>query len=672
MLIMFYKLAFHNVRKSFRDYIIYFLTLTFGVCLFYVFNSMDSQSEMLDITSGQHDILIVLSRVMEVVSVFISVILGFLVLYANQYLMKRRKKEFGIYLSLGMKKQRVSFILVCETFLIGIVALTVGLIIGVFASQGLSVVTAKLLETSIKRFYFTFSQAACIKTIVYFGVIFILVMLFNTLIVSRLKLIDLMNGAKKNEVLKVQHIGLSVVIFIISLICLGFAYYFIIENGLVELDWRLIASLILGSIGTFLFFMSLSGFLLKLVQMKKSVYLRGLNMFVLRQINSKIRTTFISMTIICLMLLIAIGTLSCGMAAADAMTGSIEEASPYNASFSNLEMKQDQETIENLLRQAGVDLDSYIEKGATVHGYQTEEFTYGVVTKTVSDEIKSKSSYIGGIKDSPIKVVPLSEYNNCLELLGQKPITLKDNEYAASCTNDDMMPVMEDVVEQSTKVQLKGETLKLGYHTLLNYSLENATLAVDIGTIIVPDRFVDSLHLQTEAYNVMYKKSVKDCEDKFVQMIENTFEDKETPYWSFSTREGLKEGGMGIRTVAAYFVLYIGIIFLITCAAILAIQQLSEASDNVERYKLLNKLGVESEMMTHSLFIQILIYFLMPLLLALVHSYVAVRVASNVIKVFGHFDILNSIIFTGFVVVLVYGTYFILTYVVSKNIIKSK
>ena len=326
---MFFKLALKNVTKSIRDYTIYFLTLTFGVCLFYIFNSIDSQTAMLKINETQGNIIKSLTQMINYVSVFISVILGFLVVYANQFLIKRRKKELAIYMTLGMAKGKISRILILETLLIGVFSL----LVGVFASQGLSVVTARLFEVDLKAFTFTFSVQAFYKTILYFGIIFLIVMVFNTVSISKYKLIDLLNASKKNQKMRFNHLWISVTLFFVSVACLGVAYHLIIENGMMELNTQFTVSIVLGCVGTLLFFLSLSGFLLRVVQSNKKLYFKNLNMFVLRQINSKINTTFVSMSVICIMLLVTIGTLSTGMGLANVLTKDLKSVTPYDATY---------------------------------------------------------------------------------------------------------------------------------------------------------------------------------------------------------------------------------------------------------------------------------------------------------------------------------------------------
>ncbi len=337
---MFSNLAVKNVKKSIKDYLIYFLTMTFGVCLFYMFNSIDSQTSMMQLSTAQCNYIDALIKLIDSLSVFISVILGLLIVYANQFLIRRRKKELGIYMTLGMNKSKISMMIVFETLIIGVFALVVGLLLGVFASQGLSVLTAKMFKAALTNFYFIFSVNAFYKTLVYFGIIFLVVMAFNTISISRLKLIDLINAQRKNEDIKIRSLYLSVFIFIISVCCLGTAYYLIIKNGMFEYNLEFAGSIILGSIGTLLFFFSLSGFLLRVVQSNKKLYYKKLNMFVLRQINSKINTTFVSMSVICIMLLLTIGALSSGMSLSSVLSQDLDKKTPYDVSFIYMGQKE--------------------------------------------------------------------------------------------------------------------------------------------------------------------------------------------------------------------------------------------------------------------------------------------------------------------------------------------
>ncbi|BBF44704.1 probable ABC transporter [Lachnospiraceae bacterium KM106-2] len=672
---MFCKIAINNVKKSIKDYLIYFMTLTFGVCLFYVFNSIETQQQMLQLTKSQYEIMEVLVKVMGTLSIFISVILGFLILYANKFLMKRRHREFGIYMSLGMDKRRVSRILMIETLLIGIASLAVGIVIGIFASQGLSAVTAKLMNTGIKKFYFTFSMDAALKSMLYFGIIFIFVMIFNTVIVSKYKLINLLYSNRKNEAHQMKNIWISVILFIVSIFCIGFAYRCILHNKMMSLDSEFWKAIGFGAVGTFLFFFSLSGFLLKAIQMKKNLYYRNLNMFILRQLNSKINTTFISMTLISLMLLVTMGTLSSGIGVANALTDGIDASNPFDANFMYYinHDKHPEQTIVEGLKKDGLDISKFAKEYNEVVFYVDPSLTYSkLFTKDMNAQKEIGEAFLNMNKAS-INIYSLSNYNKSLEMQGLEPITLKENEYALTCNFLKMKNLMKKIVKADQTITFKDKTYKLGHSQLIESTIENTTMQQDMGSIILPDSAVKGLIPNYRNLVINYNHKMSDSEVR--EYVNNFYKDhnrSERPYDFFSTKIETHEDGAGIKTVAAYFVLYIGIIFLITCAAILALQQLSESSDNVERYQLLSKLGVEKKMMNRALYIQIFIYFMLPLALSIVHSIVGISVANNVIEVFGKVDVANNSIFTAIIVVVIYGGYFIATCIGSKGIIKVK
>lgn len=365
---MYFKLSLRNIRRSLKDYTIYFLTLVFAVCIFYTFNSIESQKLLLDLSEYQGSTFTTISMAITVVSVFISFILGFLIIYANNFLIKRRKKELGVYMTLGMERKSISRILFAETLLIGFISLGVGLFLGVLLSQCLSIVTAKMFSVKLLSFKFIFSESAFIKTIVCFGLIYIIILLFNSRSINKVKLIDLIYASRKNEETKVIGLKISVVLFILSVITNISAYVILIKGGAAAITVTMFICVILGIIGTFLFFMSLTGFLLKLVQSSKRYYFKKLNMFLLRQINSKINTNFISMSFICLMLFLAICTLSGGLGINFAVSSQGKELTPHDATVQDEINKTD---IEKVFMDANIDLNKFTSKFSAYKQYNS-------------------------------------------------------------------------------------------------------------------------------------------------------------------------------------------------------------------------------------------------------------------------------------------------------------
>lgn len=205
------KLIFRNVCKNIRDYLIYFLTLTLSVSLFYAFNSISDQPAFSNMGMTGTLLYRQLGIMLSTLSTMIAVVLAFLILYANQFLLKRRKKELGVYMMLGMKKGRISRLFAGETLCVGIIALGTGLLLGFFFSQGFSLIALRLFAINLEKFRIVFSAGALRQTVLCFTIIFFIVMLFNIRSVTNVKLIDLLTDGRKNESMQTENRILSLI-----------------------------------------------------------------------------------------------------------------------------------------------------------------------------------------------------------------------------------------------------------------------------------------------------------------------------------------------------------------------------------------------------------------------------------------------------------------------------
>lgn len=657
---MYFKLAAKNIKKSVRDYAIYFLTLVFGVCIFYTFNSIKSQSVMMELTALKANAFELTNAVIGIASVLISFILGFLIVYANNYLIKRRKKEFGIYMTLGMENKSLSRIIFVETMLIGVISLGIGLVCGVLLSQGISIFTAKLFKTDITKFAFIFSKDAFIRTIICFGLIYLVVLIFNSYFVKKVQLIDLLNGARKNENLKVKNIWISVVIFLISITMIGIAYYMVLKAG-VAVVFNIVP-IILGFIGTFLFFFSLSGFLLKILQANKKHYLKDLNMFVLRQINSKINTTFISMSFICLMLFVAICTFSGGLGITKAMNIDLDDLTQFDASF----WTYDTEDIIGVINEQYGGLDPIIEEKSQYTNYNTET-TY---SKFIDQETMEKNkNHYPIFVDDKIKAIKLSDFNSVMRMLGKDEIVLEENEYYAFGDIPDLIKDIQESMNRGTNVIINGNELKPANYEVVEVTTYNSTMKDNLCTFVVNDSLVNGLEVSMANLNIKFNCSEEEAENFINNNLRSVDREGKIPVYGMTKNE-LRDNSIGLGAMISYLAIYIGIVFLITSAAVLALQQLCESADNSYRYELLKKIGVDDEMIKRSLFYQIGIYFMVPLSLAIVHAIVGLKISGDIVSIFGNANMLKYILYTMIAVVLIYGGYFIATYNGAKKIIK--
>ena len=666
------KISFRNVKRSFKDYTIYFLTLTFAVCIFYAFNSISSQQVMINVTKSQKEIMKVLSSIISATSVFVSIILGFLIIYANNFLIKRRKKEIGVYMTLGMSKKKISSLLVRETFLIGLISLVVGLGLGVVISQGLSLFTTRLFDINVSKYNFIFSYDAAAKTILYFGIIFILVMLFNTVSISRYKLIDLLRANRKNEVLKIKKPKVSFAIFILALLITGIAYILILKDGLTGSINIVNIAIILGILGTFLFFLSLSGFLISVLQKGEKFYLNKLNMFVLRQINSKVNTTYVSMSLIALMLFLTTTLLSTGFSFKNSMEKSLEMATPYDVTFYSFD-DRDRGSVDpkEALDKVGFNYKDKFKDYLSYNIYNDKDNRINqYIGNYVNDKIKKNLNNYG----PKLECIKISDFNKLRQMSGEDTFNLKDNEVIIVSNFNEYSQAVNKFLQNNRTMKIGDKTYSIVNKKALTDNLETSGFNTRTMLAVVPDEDINYMEVSTKYFSGNFKVDSDENEDEIYDLLREFTGGKYNDYGLLlgQTRKQAYDSNLGLSTTILYIGIYMGIIFLISSAAVLALQQLSEASDNIERYAILKKIGTSSKLINKSILSQIGIYFLMPLGLAIIHSIVGITVVSNTLSAFGESNILIPSIITATAIIIIYGGYFIATYLGYKNIIKNK
>lgn len=675
---MLFKLSFKNIRKSFKDYSIYFLTLVLGVAIFYMFNSLDSQQAMLVVSKSQQSIIELMINMLSYISVFVAIILALLIVYANNFLINRRKKEFGIYMTLGMGKRQISKIILVETFFVGLISLIVGLIIGIFASQFMSVFVAKLFEANMKKFEFIFSKESCIKTCIYFAIMYFTVMIFNTMTISRYKLINLLNASKKNEKVKVKNPIISAFIFAIACIILGVAYWKVTKDvSSLNSAQKLLAPILLGVLGTFLVFGSVSGFLLQIIQAKKSIYLKETNMFVLRQINNKVNTMVVSMSVICLMLFMTITILSSSVSLRNTMQRDLKEMTPVDINLYKNNTENSKESIQKILSDNGFNL-NLLKDVIEIPIYSCDNLTCADFFGSHINEIQEQYPFYNF--NAKEQIVKISDYNKIAKEYGFETYSIKDDEYIVICDYDGMITMRNKVLQKENSLKIVGKTLKPKYKECKDGYIFMSASHTNTGIIVVPDscEFSEDMKAQdilVANYNATKDEEKEKIEEEFVgdesELVKNL--NVNNIELEGITKIAIIEGSIGVSTIIIFIAIYLGIIFLIASSAILALKQLTDSSDNKQRYSILRKIGCDEKMINHALGKQIGIFFGFPLILAIIHSVFGIKFVLLVLSGLADTkELIPSIIITVLFMGVIYGAYFVATYIGSKNIIKEE
>lgn len=722
------KLAWGNVRRAGRDYLVYLLTLTLGVTVFYAFNTVSMQADIAGIK--EEGLSELMGGMLGYLTYFLAGVMAFLMVYANNFIMKRRKKEFGLYQVLGMRRGRVATIMALETVFVSVGAFVAGIVLGVGLSQLMTFFTASLFKMQIADFHFFFSVHAFNLTLACMLVMFVLTLLLNLRAVRRTKLIELMGAERRNESIKTRNPWIAIAIFVVGVVLVGVAYYRLLRDGfpLTATDTKLQEAMnqfgittAMVTVGTFALFWGLSGMLIKLLQSLRSVYWRGLNMFTVRQLSAKVNTVCFSMGVIAMILFLAITSVTCGMSIANVMNENLERYNPVDVSQTYVyytpetldyykEYVNPSEADRMVLADTTVDLyaawhgerksaDNNDETGKKVNiadvagehvqidsylsytlGGSDPSVTAGEMCKAMGEKLP-KALEGSNADDMGLFVTPASQYNKLRQMMGEEPVSIGRDQYLLTCD------MGGELVDMYTKYMAGGYALTLGGHTLKpatdksdedTAAIANSGMGSNPGTVVVADELLSQLNLQPYASNLLvnYKQGMdvtKADESIKYTMLDNLLVDgKEPGSWGvFITRSELYTQAAQMNGMISYLAIYIGFVLVVACAAILSIQQLSNVADGSRSYRVLAQIGCDDRQIRHSVMAQQAVFFLFPLVVGLAHSFVALKVIIELVSTFGNMSIGGTVGLTCAIFLAAYGGYFLVTYLMSAGMVQA-
>lgn len=729
------KLAWGNVRRAGRDYLVYLLTLTLGVTVFYAFNTISMQVDIAGI--DEEGLAQVVGSILGDLTYFLAGVMAFLMVYANNFIMKRRKKEFGLYQVLGMGRGRVATITALETVIVSVVAFVAGIVLGVGLSQLMTFFTASLFKTQIANFHFFFSVHAFNLTLACMLVMFVLTLLLNLRAVRRTKLIELMGAERRNESIKTRNPWIAIAIFAVGVVLVGVAYYRLLRDGfpLTATDSKLQEAMnqfgittAMVTVGTFALFWGLSGMLIKLLQSLRSVYWRGLNMFTVRQLSAKVNTVCFSMGVIAMILFLAITSVTCGMSIANVMNENLERYTPADMSQTYIyytpetldyykEYVNPSEADRMVLADSTVDLysawhgdpwhgdrkgksaDNNDETGKKVSiadvagehvqidsylsyplGGSDPSVTPSEMCKTMGEKLPR--AFGGSNADTMgLFVTPASQYNKLRQMMGEEPVSIGLDQYLLTC---DMGGDLGDLY---TKYMAGGHTLTLGGHELKpatdksdkdTAAIANSATSSNPGTVVVANELLSQLKLQPYSSSLLvnYKQGMDTTEaDESIKytVLDNLLVDgKEPGSWGiFIIRSEMYTQAAQMNGMISYLAIYIGFVLVVACAAILSIQQLSNVADGSRSYRVLAQIGCDDRQIRHSVMAQQAVFFLFPLAVGLAHSFVALKVIIELVSTFGDMSIGGTVGLTCAIFLAAYGGYFLVTYLMSTGMVRA-
>lgn len=723
------KLAWGNVRRAGRDYLVYLLTLTLGVTVFYAFNTVSMQVDIAGI--DEKGLAQVMGSMLGDLTYFLAGVMAFLMVYANNFIMKRRKKEFGLYQVLGMGRGRVATIMALETVIVSVVAFVVGIVLGAGLSQLMTFFTASLFKTQIANFHFFFSVHAFNLTLACMLVMFVLTLLLNLRAVRRTKLIELMGAERRNESIKTRNPWIAIAIFAVGVVLVGVAYYRLLRDGfpLTATDSKLQEAMnqfgittAMVTVGTFALFWGLSGMLIKLLQSLRGVYWRGLNMFTVRQLAAKVNTVCFSMGVIAMLLFLAITSVTCGMSIANVMNENLERYNPVDVSQTYVYYTPDTFDYYKEYVNPSDEADRMVPADTTVdlypawHGRDSSADNNDETGKKVDIadvagehvQIDSYLSYPFGSSNPSVTpsemckimgeklpkafggsnadtmglfVTPASQYNKLRQMMGEEPVHIGHDQYLLTCD------MGGELVDLYTKYMAGGHALTLGGHTLKpatdksdedTAAIANSAMGSNPGTVVVADELLSQLNLQPYSSSLLvnYKQGMDTTEAdesiKFTLLDDLLVDGKKPGSWgTFITRSEMYTQAAQMNGLISYLAIYIGFVLVVACAAILSIQQLSNVADGSRSYRVLAQIGCDDRQIRHSVMAQQAVFFLFPLAVGLAHSFVALKVIIELVSIFGNMSIGGTVGLTCAIFLAAYGGYFLVTYLMSAGMVQA-
>lgn len=669
---MLFNLSRKNFKKSIRDYSVYFFTLILGVAVFYIFNAIETQTAMMEVTKAKVEIIDMMNSALEAVSIFVSFILGYLIVYASRFMLKKRKKEFAVYLTLGMKKTQISGMLWIETVFMGIISLGVGLLVGIGLSQFMSLFVSKIFEADLSKFVFTVSGKAIVKSVFYFLVIYIVVMILNTWEISRARLIRFLTAEKKKEKNILKNPILSVLIFILAWVILGYAYHNVTGNAqalTTEVD--VFTQIILGIIGTFLVFWSVSGFFAAMAGKVSKVYYKGLNSFAVGEISNKLNSMVVSATIICLLLFMTVCIITSVFTRKAYKDKLVDELAPMDISMEKV-VGEDHKSIEDVFEEKKISMDAFCDI-TEAYSFNSEEITNAAVLGNYL--LENMDKYGQEYANTPVEVMKVSDYNKFAEMYNKKTYSLKENEYLIVANQESSVKLFNSGLKENQEISFQGRTYHAKETVCQDGFMMMSYEKYNMGILLLPDEVDLS---QCSQYRNYIAANYKNDSKKFRTMVDKQISNNMKHSWEATypvvtaTRSNIIDDSIGTSAMYIFLGMYLGISFLLSGAAILSLKVLSDAADSKDKYEILRKLGCEERKIRAVVWKQNSMFFGLPVLVASIHSIFGIQVCNQLLSIYGEQSILPGFTATVLLVLFFYGGYFLIAQMCSLRIIRGE
>ena len=687
------KLAFRNVKRSAKDYLVYLLTMTFVTALMFSFNTVlfSKQIKTSPDSEGIMEILIGLA------TFFVVLIVAWLIHYMVRFMLDKRSREFGIYLLIGMERKEIIRLYIRENLLLGFLAFGSGLVLGGLLQQVLFSILAHIMKLEY-QIHLEYHKACVLMTAGCYGGCYLLALLRCRKKFRKMSIHRLMNAEKQNEKIQESHEAWKRILFPVSLLFMAVFGWWLLR-GVIRDTGEIVGFLVGLVLVIYLFYMGLSSWIVCYIRKRERKIYHGANLFLLRQFSSKIRSMQFTMGTLTSLFTLALLGSTVALMLGDFQNQMLKGKFPFDVQIYSPDTEDDfAQELDILKKETNIQeiyrYSIYENADAQVNAWlYTHLKTFGTMyqnpdgtpdEKALLEEVEEHTNGTYFSYDTYMKV---SDYNHLRSLLGYKEITLGKQQYALHMKER----IYKETGDFSSHLKIKADETELlcsGIYTE-PFSQDGHNGADYI--IIVPDQTVEGM-------NPYYAELVAQIQGKapanLQQTLDGLLEEKEE-----TARQNLPNGnsGYGSDSVVSYYsknmvrdnliseikymlssitfpCFYIGLVFLCAAFTVLAVQQLSDSAKYKFRYGVLEQLGLNRREKEQIIWKQLAAYYLCPALFAgVISGMISVFISYKFIFYTGveasviRYFVASSGLFFG-----IYALYFVATYVGFKRNVNIK
>lgn len=609
---MYPRLAFDNIRKNARTYIPYILTCSFATAMFYIMKSL-SLNEGIENVQGGNTISYMLNLGTYIIAIFVCIFL----FYTNSFLMKNRKKEFGLFNILGMEKRHISKVIAYESLYVAIISLVTGIFAGIILDKLMYIMILKIMKAEIPLGFYI-SKNAIISTVILFGILFLLIFLNSLRMIHLSKPIELLKGGNTGE----KEPKAKWLLALMGVISLGTGYYIAVtvKNPIKALLLFFVA-VVLVILGTYLIFTAGSIALLKILKANKKYYYKTNHFISVSGMIYRMKQNAVGLANICILSTMVLVTLSPTVSMIVGVEDIIMQRYPYQLEFNAYSADEEKyQGIVDIINETAKEENIEITKQVVYSSLQFSTLYTGGDEFFFSDDT-SDMSILDNVYN--LNFITAKDYSAYIG----KEITLND---------DEVIFYSDRVKYNNDSFKLFGKTYTITEHTdnYISDGFMKADICPTFGIVVKDTAILEYLQKeQAKIYNDVCSNIVSYCKidtdgdaeaqlelnDKIWEKMETYINENDISYYN-ECREESRDSAYGLYGGLFFLGMFLSVLFTIAAVLIIYYKQISEGYNDKKQFEIMQKVGMSEHEVKKSIHSQVLTVFFLPLITAGIHT----------------------------------------------------